>query len=71
MSDHVYKLVELAGSSEISIDDAIQCAITKASQSIRQLRWFEVKEVRGHIDNGKVKHYQVVLRVGFTIEDNG
>lgn len=69
MTDHVYKLVELAGSSEVGIEDAIQCAISKASQSIRHLRWFEVKEVRGHIENGKVRHYQVVLRVGFTIDE--
>lgn len=70
MNDHVYKLVELAGSSETGIEDAIQCAITKASQSIRNLRWFEVKELRGHIDDGRVRHYQVVIRVGFTIEDS-
>lgn len=70
MNDHVYKLVELAGSSETGIEDAIECAIAKASQSIRHLRWFEVKEMRGHVDNGKVRHYQVVLRVGFTLEDS-
>lgn len=69
MSDHVYKIVELAGSSSTSLEDAIQCAITKASQSIRHLRWFEVREMRGHVDEGKVQHYQVVLRVGFTLED--
>ena len=69
MAEHVYKLVELAGSSEAGIEDAIQRAIAKASQSIRNLRWFEVKELRGHIDNGQVQHYQVVIRVGFTIED--
>ncbi len=69
MSEHVYKIVELAGSSATSIEDAIQCAITKASQSVRHLRWFEVREMRGHVDAGKVQHYQVVLRVGFTLED--
>lgn len=69
MSDHIYKIVELAGSSESSYEDAIQNAITRAAQSIRQLRWFEVSEFRGHIDNSRVKHYQVVLRVGFTLED--
>ena len=69
MSDHVYKLVELAGSSEKGIDDAIQCAITKASQSIRNLRWFEVAQIRGAVGNdGKVDHYQVTLKAGFTLE---
>lgn len=69
MSDHVYKLVELVGSSETGVEDAIQSAINKASQSIRNLRWFEVKEIRGHIDGGRARHYQVILRVGFTLED--
>ncbi len=69
MSDHVYKIIQLAGSSTQSIEDAIQTAITKASASLKHLRWFEVLETRGHVENGRVHHYQVVLKVGFTIED--
>ena len=69
MSDHVYKVVELVGSSPTSIEDAIQTAITRASQTLRNLRWFVVKETRGHIEDGKVDHYQVTLKVGFTLAD--
>lgn len=68
MNDHVYKVVELVGSSETSIEDAIQTAIRRASQSLRNLRWFEVLQTRGHIENGEVRHYQVVLKAGFTLE---
>jgi flavin-binding protein dodecin len=68
MEDHVYKVVRLVGSSEKGVEDAIQNAITKASASIRNMRWFEVVETRGHIENNRVKHYQVTLSVGFTIE---
>jgi flavin-binding protein dodecin len=68
MSDHVYKLVELVGSSETSIEDAIQTAISRADQTLRNLHWFEVLQVRGHIENGKLRHYQVVLKAGFTLE---
>lgn len=69
MSQHVYKIIELVGSSSTSIEDAISGAIAKASESIRQMRWFEVVQTRGHIENDKVAHFQVVLRVGFTVED--
>lgn len=69
MSDHVYKLVELAGSSETSIEDAIQNAITRASKTLHDLRWFEVIETRGQIDQGRVAHYQVVIKVGFTVDE--
>ena len=69
MDEHIYKIIQLAGSSETSIEDAIQTAITKASKSLHHLRWFEVLETRGQIDNGLVKHYQVVIKVGFTLED--
>lgn len=71
MQDHIYKIVELAGSSDSGYEDAIQNAITRASQSIRHLRWFEVSEMRGHVENGRIKHYQIVVRVGFTLEDAG
>jgi len=70
MSEHVYKIVELAGSSASSFEDAIAGAIAQAAESLRHLRWFEVSEMRGHIEDGKVRHYQVVLRVGFTLEQS-
>ncbi|CAN7474848.1 dodecin family protein [Phenylobacterium sp. LjRoot164] len=66
--DNVYKILELAGSSTKSIDDAVQTAISKASATVRNIRWFEVMQVRGHVENGKVGHYQVLLKVGFTLE---
>ena len=69
MQDHVYKMIELAGSSETSIEDAIQNAITRAAKTLHDLRWFEVVETRGQIENGRVVHYQVVIKVGFTIEE--
>jgi flavin-binding protein dodecin len=69
MQDHVYKMIELAGSSETSIEDAIQNAITRAAKTLHDLRWFQVIETRGHIEGGRVVHYQVVIKVGFTIED--
>ncbi|RKR06925.1 hypothetical protein C7446_0925 [Kushneria sinocarnis] len=68
MSDHVYKSVELTGSSESSIEDAVQNALTKASQTIRNMEWFEVTETRGHIENGSVGHWQVSLKVGFRLD---
>lgn len=69
MADPVYKIVELVGTSEDSISDAIDVAIAKASRTLRNLGWFEVGEVRGSIVNGKVGRYQVTLRAGFTLED--
>ena len=68
MQDHVYKMVELVGSSEKSVDDAISTAIARASQTLRNLRWFEVTNVRGDIKDGKVAYYQVTLKIGFTLE---
>lgn len=69
MSEHVYKVVELVGSSKLGIDEAIQSAITRASATLRNLRWFEVMQVRGVIgSDGKVDHYQVTLKAGFTLE---
>ncbi|WJR78748.1 dodecin [Bradyrhizobium sp. NP1] len=67
--DHVYKVLELVGSSEKSIEDAIQNAISRASKTIREMKWFEVSETRGHIEKGSVRHYRVTLRVGFTLDD--
>lgn len=69
MDDHVYKIIQLAGSSTVSIEDAIQHAVTRASQTLKNLRWFEVIETRGHVEDGMVAHYQVVIKVGFSIED--
>lgn len=68
MSEHVYKLIEVAGSSTIGYDDAIQKAVTKAAASLENLDWFEVKEMRGHIQDGKVAHYQVVVKIGFRLD---
>jgi dodecin len=68
MDDHVYKIVELVGTSKESIEDAIQTAIRRADQTLRNLRWFEVIQTRGHVENGEVRHYQVVLKAGFTLE---
>jgi len=69
MSNHVYKKVELIGSSKTSVDDAIKNAISRASKTMRNLDWFEVDQIRGHIENGDVSHYQVVMKVGFRIDD--
>lgn len=71
MSDnHVYKKVEIVGSSEKSIEGAIENALAESSKSIRNMEWFEVVETRGHIVDGKVGHYQVSLKIGFRIKDN-
>ncbi len=67
--DHVYRVIEIVGTSEKSISDAIDRAIARADRTLRNLRWFEVVRTSGHIDNGKVRHYQVTLSVGFTMED--
>jgi flavin-binding protein dodecin len=69
MSDHVYKLVELTGSSTTSLEDAISNAVKRASKTLRNLRWFQVTDTRGHIENGEVAHWQVTLKVGFSIEE--
>jgi len=71
MEEHIYKVIELVGSSEKSIEDAIGTAVGRAHETVRHLRWFEVLETRGHIEDGKVKHYQVTIKVGFTMEDAG
>jgi flavin-binding protein dodecin len=68
MSDHVYKLVDLVGSSTVSTDDAIRNAIETAAKTLRRIEWFEVTETRGHVAAGKVAHFQVTLKVGFRLE---
>lgn len=69
MSEHVYKIVKLVGSSKDGVEQAIDNAIEKAGDSVRHMRWFEVEETRGHVEGGKVAHYQVVLNVGFTLDE--
>ncbi|HZD56671.1 MAG TPA: dodecin [Anaerolineales bacterium] len=69
MTDHVYKKIELTGSSEISMEDAVKNAIAKAAETIRNMRWFEVIETRGYIEDDQVAYWQVTLKIGFTIED--
>jgi dodecin len=70
MPDHVYRIIEVAGSSETSLEAAIQNAVARASRTLRQVGWFEVIQTRGHVEDGKVAHYQVILKVGFTLEDD-
>jgi flavin-binding protein dodecin len=67
--DHIYRVIELVGTSETSIEDAITSAIARAGKTLRNLRWFEVLRTSGHVANGEVKHFQVTLKVGFTMED--
>ena len=71
MSEHVYKTVELVGSSTAGMEEAIRNAIARAGRTLRNLRWFQVMETRGEIAEGKVSHWQVTLKVGFTLDDNG
>ena len=68
MNEHVYKKIELVGSSEVSMEDAIKNAVDRAAQTIRQLRWFEVVETRGYIENNQVAYWQVTVKIGFTLE---
>lgn len=68
MSDHVYKNLELTGSSSVGIEDAVSNAIAKASETVRNIHWFNVVETRGHVVAGKVAHWQVTIKVGFTLE---
>jgi flavin-binding protein dodecin len=68
MSDHVYKKIELVGSSPTSIEDAVTNALARANKTIRNMRWFEVTETRGYIEEGKLSHWQVTVDVGFTLD---
>ena len=68
MSDHVYTSLELTGSSTIGIEDAVSKAIAKASETVRNIQWFTVIETRGHVQGGKVAHWQVTVKMGFTLE---
>jgi len=69
MSDHVYKLLELTGTSATSIEDAVAKAIGRASKTVRNIHWFHVVETRGQVTDGKVAHWQVTLKVGFTLDE--
>ena len=70
MSDHIYKKVEIVGSSKDSLENAIQNAVNRASKNLHNLRWFEVNEIRGHIVDGSVDHWQVGVKIGFTLDDD-
>lgn len=68
-SDHIYRVIEVVGSSEESSDDAIRKAIERASRTVDHIGWFQVVETRGHVEDGRVQHFQVTLKVGFTLAD--
>jgi flavin-binding protein dodecin len=70
MSERVYKLIEITGSSPTSLEDAIQTAVARAAQTIRNMRWFEVVETRGTIKDGKIEYWQVTIKVGFTLDED-
>jgi hypothetical protein len=70
MADHVYKLIELTGTSTKSMEDAVQNALARAGQTIRNMRWFEVIETRGQIEKKKIAHWQVTIKVGFTLDED-
>jgi dodecin len=69
MSDHIYKTIELVGSSSKGVEDAVQRAVAKAAETVRNLRWFQVVDTRGHIEGGRIAHWQVTLKLGFTLEN--
>jgi len=69
MTDHVYKIIEIAGTSSTSIEDAVKNALAKASKTVRNMRWLQIIETRGHIENQKLTNWQVIVKVGFTLED--
>ncbi|MDB5938209.1 MAG: hypothetical protein JWP77_573 [Polaromonas sp.] len=68
MSNHVYKQLELTGSSSVSIEEAVSTAIAKAHETVRNIQWFTITETRGHVEGGKVAHWQVSLKIGFTLD---
>ncbi|HUH12682.1 MAG TPA: dodecin [Longimicrobiales bacterium] len=69
MSEHVYKKIELTGSSTDGVEDAVRRAVAKAGETIHNMRWFEVSEIRGHLEEGKIQHWQVTVKVGFTLDE--
>lgn len=68
MSDNVYRVIEVVGSSSTSTDDAIRNAVSRASQTVKNLNWFEVSSCRGHIEDGAIAHFQVTVKIGFALE---
>ena len=70
-ADHVYRVIEIVGTSKRSLSEAIETGIARAGKTLRNLRWFEVERISGHIDGGKIAHYQVAMTVGFTMDDPG
>lgn len=68
MTDHVYKTIEITGSSPKSIEAAVETALARAGESLHSLRWFEVDQIRGHLENGKIDHWQVTVKIGFTMD---
>ena len=68
MADHIYKKIELVGSSQKGVEEAVKNALTRAKKTIRNMRWFEIAETRGYLEDGKIAHWQVTLKVGFTLE---
>jgi hypothetical protein len=69
MSDHVYKTINIIGSSKNSIEEAVTTGMSRAGESVHSLRWFEIEKISGHIEDGVVDHYQVAMKIGFTIDD--
>jgi dodecin len=69
MSEHVYKSIELTGSSKKSVEDAVERALARASKTVRNMRWFEVLSTRGYVEKGKLAYWQVTIKIGFTLED--
>ncbi len=69
MSDHIYKIVELTGSSRTSLQEAIENAVARAAKTLHNLRWFEVVETRGHLEAGRIAHWQVTVKIGFTLDE--
>lgn len=69
MPEHVYKVVELTGSSHTGVEDAVRNAIARASETVRNMRWFEITDTRGHIEGNSIGHWQVTIKVGFTLDD--
>jgi flavin-binding protein dodecin len=68
VSDHDYKTIELVGSSKTGSDDAVRAAVARAAETVRNMRWFQVMETRGHLEDGRIAHWQVTIKVGFTLE---
>ena len=69
MSDHVYKIIEITGTSTKGIEDAVNVAVAKASESLQNIRWVEVSDIRGNVSNGKVDHWQLTIKLGFTLNN--